>query len=317
MTQSVKTILEMYQIRKTGKQKTAFIGYIESLAEALGYTCRVEKGWLGARNIVIGDPDGAKVVYTAHYDTCPRLPFPNFITPRHIGIYLLYQIAMVLAFMVLPMLAFVILIYALYNAFGWDPEIAHMVALLGGYGIMLAFLLMMLIGPANRHTANDNTSGTAVLVSLMESMPETLRPEAAYVFFDLEEMGMFGSGGFAARHKKEMADKPVINFDCVSDGDVMLLVMQKRAGKYREVLEKAFVPCGKFSVDIAGRGVFYPSDQMSFPCGIGAAALKRTKWGRIPYMNRIHTERDTVFQEENILWLTESSVKLTALLAEA
>jgi hypothetical protein len=48
----------------------------------------VEKASFGGRNIVIGNPDTAKVLYTAHYDTCARLPFPNFITPKNIFIYL-------------------------------------------------------------------------------------------------------------------------------------------------------------------------------------------------------------------------------------
>lgn len=34
------------------------------------------------RNIIIGDIKNAKVVLSAHYDTCSALPFPNFITPK-------------------------------------------------------------------------------------------------------------------------------------------------------------------------------------------------------------------------------------------
>ena len=91
MTETTKTIFEKYQIRKTKKQKTEFISFVKGKAESLGYTCEIENGSFGARNIVVGDPKKAKVVYTAHYDTCPRLPFPNFITPKNFLIYLLYQ----------------------------------------------------------------------------------------------------------------------------------------------------------------------------------------------------------------------------------
>ena len=92
MTESTAKVFEKYQVRKTKKQKNAFIEYISSLSTKNGYSTHVEKGILGARNIIVGDPEKAKVIYTAHYDTCARLPLPNFITPKSFLIYLLYQI---------------------------------------------------------------------------------------------------------------------------------------------------------------------------------------------------------------------------------
>lgn len=311
MTETTKTIFKKYEIRKTKAQKSVFIAYIESLAQTYGYTYRIEKGWLGARNIIVGDPELAKVVCTAHYDTCPRLPFPNFITPRHIWIYLLYQVIVVLGIMVLPMFLAAGGMFFLGDTLGWDEDITFLAAYLVGYGIMLACALLILAGPANKHTANDNTSGVTVLTDLMAAMPEEYRTDAAFVFFDLEEAGLFGSGGYAAKHKKEMAGKPLLNFDCVSDGDTILVAVQKGAGKYISDLQAAFTDTDSIRTDIACKGVFYPSDQMNFPCGIGVAALKRTKRGNILYMDRIHTKRDTVYMEENIAYLVNASVELT------
>ena len=82
MTQTIKTLLEKHQIRKNKKQKSAFIDYVSSEAEKKGYQVKVEKGAFGSRNIVIGNPKNAKAVYTAHYDTCAVMPFPNLITLR-------------------------------------------------------------------------------------------------------------------------------------------------------------------------------------------------------------------------------------------
>ena len=80
-------ILEKYQVRKTRKQKTEFINFIkERIPEA-----RVEEV-IRSRNIVVGDVEKAKVVLGAHYDTCARLPFPNFLTPKNLFFYLLYSI---------------------------------------------------------------------------------------------------------------------------------------------------------------------------------------------------------------------------------
>ena len=92
MTQTDEKVLTEYQVRKTKKQKSAFIEYVKTYSDSLGYTNSIEKGSFGAKNIIVGDPESAKVVYTAHYDTCARLPFPNFITPKNIGIYLFFYL---------------------------------------------------------------------------------------------------------------------------------------------------------------------------------------------------------------------------------
>ena len=96
MTKTTETVFQKYEIRKTKKQKSAFIDYVKTVADENGYSFEVQHGFFGARNIVIGSPENAKVVYTAHYDTCAVLPFPNFITPKNFFIYLLYQIAILM-----------------------------------------------------------------------------------------------------------------------------------------------------------------------------------------------------------------------------
>ena len=96
-----KTVLDRYQIRKSKAQKQAFRTYLRSVAQQQGYTTTEERGALGATNLIVGSPDTAKVVYTAHYDTCAVLPFPNFITPKNILLYLLYQLV-VTVFLILP-----------------------------------------------------------------------------------------------------------------------------------------------------------------------------------------------------------------------
>ena len=74
MTETTREIFEKYEVRKTKRQKKKFRKYIKALASEQGYMVKEEKGYLGARNVIIGDPDRAKVIYTAHYDTCPKLP---------------------------------------------------------------------------------------------------------------------------------------------------------------------------------------------------------------------------------------------------
>ena len=89
MTELSRKILEEYQIRKSAKQKEDFWCFLLDELRGMGYEAKIEGK--SSKNIVVGDPETAKVIYTAHYDTCPVLPIPNFITPRNFVWYLLYQ----------------------------------------------------------------------------------------------------------------------------------------------------------------------------------------------------------------------------------
>ena len=304
MTATTREIFEKYEVRKTKKQKSAFIDYVRGVAEGAGCRVTVEKKGR-ARNIVIGDVSQAKVVFAAHYDTCPVLPFPNFITPKCVAIYVLYQIALVAAFL---LVAFAIGFAAGLLTAALDLPAA--VASTAGSLCYWVLLVLLLAGPANKHTANDNTSGVTAVLDIMLAMPEAERAKAAFVLFDLEEVGLIGSSAFAKAHKNEMKDKLLVNFDCVSDGEDIIFALRKGAKAHAAALEAAFAPNGTYRVEVAAKGIFYPSDQMNFPCGVGVAALRRTRKGLL-YMNRIHTKRDTVYNEANIAFLKDGALRLT------
>ena len=312
MTETTQTVFEKHQIRKSYAQKSAFIQYVQSTAAKLGYQSRMEKGYLGARNIVVGDPDTAKVVYTAHYDTCAVMPFPNFITPKCIWLFLLYQIAVGILMVAIPSG----LVTGIFFGLAACGIKANALLLYDLWLILiLAVCWLIMAGPANKHTANDNTSGVTTLLDTMTALPEELRGEAAFVFFDLEEMGLFGSAGFAGKHKKVTKNTLVVNFDCVSDGKTILFVLRKGAIRYTEAIKTAFPSTETFTVEVASKGAIYPSDQANFARGVGVATLKKTKSGLL-YMDRIHTNRDTVYMEENIVYLTEGAVRLAGSLSE-
>ena len=317
MTETTRAVFDKHEIRKNRKQKSAFIDYVKSVSAAEGYTCKTEKGYFGARNIVVGDPDTAKVIYTAHYDTCARLPFPNFITPKCIWIYLLYQIVITVAMLGVPAVIVTVL-YSLLQR--WDPVLLYNLTvdynapmLLWEILVVLAMFLLV-AGPANKHTANDNTSGVTTLLDIMTTLPIEARSEVAFVFFDLEEMGLFGSAGFASKHRKVRGNTLLINFDCVSDGDTILFALRGGATRYAETIKTAFPSTETYAVEVVSKGVFYPSDQANFARGVGVAALKGK--GKFLYMDRIHTKRDTVYAEENITYLAEGAVRLAEAMTE-
>jgi len=295
MTELSREILRDWQVRKTKEQKTRFIAFLQERLPGL----RIEEGGLPrCRNLVLGDPESADVVFTAHYDTCARLPFPNFITPKNLVVYLLYQLLILL-----PFFALAGLLAGLLIRLGVFAPLAFMLA---WFLAMAALLYVFLFGPANPHTVNDNTSGVLMLCELIANLSEEERARCAFVFFDHEETGLFGSSRFASQHRKAMKDRLLINFDCVSDGDDILFVQsgkaKRRAG---DALAEAFAPSADKRTVITGPlGAFYPSDQVNFPCGVGVAAMQRSRLLGL-YMSRIHTARDTVCDERNFSFLVE------------
>lgn len=314
MTAVSEYVFEKFHVRKSKKQKDAFIDYVKKFASEQGYSAKVEKGAAGAKNIVVGDPEKAKAVYTAHYDTCARLPFPNLITPKRFSIYLLYQLlisAVIIVFLFAVAFAFSLIVKIIGDAMALGEEIASLLMRLSWIVAYFLVFYLLMNGPANKNTANDNTSGVITLIEIMQALPADKRDEIAFVFFDLEEMGLLGSSGFARLHKKAMKDKLVLNFDCVSDGETILFAVKNSAKKYIPALEASFIQDGFFNVDIASKGVFYPSDQANFKGGVGVAALKYSSKFRVHYMDKIHTKHDTVFSVSNIRFLTDGAVRLT------
>lgn len=307
MTELSREILERYQVRNTKKQKTVFIGFLQEKLPGLTIE---EGGALHSRNLVLGDPDSARVVFSAHYDTCTTLPIPNFLTPKNIPLYVLYNLLLcAVFFLVAGGVSFLIM------------RLTH-IFLLSYFGSLAAVLLCFFLffaGKPNPHTANDNTSGVAALCELYAALSEEERRKAAFVFFDNEELGLFGSRLFLKRRKKIMGEKLLINLDCISDGDHLMMILNKAAQKLWEpALREAFeqgVPAGKTVLWEHSSTTLYPSDQLGFPCYAAVAAFRKNKICGL-YLSRIHTKRDTVFQEENICWLQTGGKRLLETLGE-
>ena len=101
----------------------------------------------------------------------------------------------------------------------------------------------------------------------------------------------------------------LLNFDCVSDGKNMIFALKKGAKPYREAIESAFIEKDGFKVEVADKGIFYPSDQAAFPLGVGIAAFHKAK-GIGLWLGRIHTSRDTVLDMTNVNILRAAIISL-------
>lgn len=297
-------VLKKYEVRKTRKQKAAFITAVTSYAQRLHYTVKVEYGSFGSRNIVFGDPSKAKYLLTAHYDTPASIGIPNFITPCNCVMFILYQLLLLVPFFFAAFLA------------GWLVSLFTEDWLLiywTGYIAFLGMLLLMMFGPANRHAANDNTSGVVTVLEIAASLPENLRGQVAFVLFDLEEAGLIGSASYRKAHKSETDNQIVLNMDCVGDGNEIVLFPMpklKKDAKRLSDLKKLSGKFGKKSIYIRERGfAYYPSDQKHFPYGVGIAAFRKAKLLGL-YCSRIHTWRDTILEQTNVNILRAALISL-------
>ena len=311
LPQSMK-IMEAFQVRKSKKQKEAFRAWLCGELEAAGCAPKVEEGF-AAKNVVAGDPDTAKVIFSAHYDTCAVLPIPNFITPRNMFFYICYQLLLVI-----PLFLVVAVVEGILLALTVELHSPVLLPLMPVTSIALCifFVWWIIDGPANRHTANDNTSGVLTLLEIALSLPAEDREKVCFVFFDNEEKGLFGSAAFTRAHKRAKKSTLNVNFDCVSDGDSIQFFPGKALKQDDETLrqlEAAFTGSREKRTEVVRGAGFYPSDNRAFRRGVGVCALKKKKLIGY-YMNRIHTSRDTVLDERNIELLRDGALRLIKIL---
>lgn len=295
--------LKEFPVRKSKKQKLAFREAVQSYCESLGYCVTVEKGSMGVRNVIIGSTESAKYLITAHYDSPAAMIVPNLITPCNFFTFLGYQIAvtaLILGIAAIPALVL--------TALGIDSAFASVIWL----GCVYVLLALMMFGPGNRNNANDNTSGVVTVLETARAVPEELRHQVCFVLFDLEEAGLVGSAAYAKKHKNEVNNQIVLNCDCVGDGDNLLMFPTKKLKKNvsaMEALRNLRSGDGK-TIGVREKGFcYYPSDQKNFPLGVGIAAFRKNKWG-IFYCDKIHTVRDKVLDEQNVIFLRDRLIEL-------
>jgi len=285
-------VLRLHPVRKTKQQKQDFRDAVCDWARKRGYDVTLENGRFGAKNIVMGDPETARYLVTAHYDTPARLLFPNFLMPTNLVMYIL-KLVMMYGLLVILGILITVLFALVLGEWAITP-----VAYLSVAGIYC----LMILGPANRNNANDNTSGVVTVLETMSSLPDNLKDRVCFVLFDLEEAGLIGSGSYRKAHRAATDRQLVLNLDCVGDGDAIRMFPTKKLKKDRKKLTSLYKACGYFgkkSILVHEKGFsVYPSDQKRFPYGVGICALKNSKFGL--YLGKIHTPKDTVLEITNV-----------------
>ncbi|QQK07858.1 M28 family peptidase [Miniphocaeibacter halophilus] len=301
MSEKIKELIDKYQVRKNYEDKTKFINWLKPVIKEMNYDFKIDKYSSKGRNLIVGDINNAEVFLTAHYDTQVNYFVPMFMGMNWLGFIIgqLYVLFIILLPAILIDLIFKNIFY--YNI----PNIFLVLI------VLLTFLYTQ-IGVSNKNTVNDNTSGLATLINIMENLEDTHKNKVCFVFFDQEEVGLIGSSKFQKKYRRNIRNKPLINFDCVANGNNIFFIGQKefRNSILNNVLTNSVekimkdnIYGKKYVIGPAYRYI-YPSDQLIYDNSLAVAALKKAPLIGY-YLNGIHNSRDRVFMKENIALITE------------
>ena len=297
-----------YPVRNSAEQKKAFRAWALGEAKQNGFVQAKAVTAEGHENLVFGNPDTARVIFTAHYDTPRRSLLPNLMLVTNRVLFWAYHLGTVLVMLAVS-LGTAFAVKSILNL-DWHNLPSRLLVLAVYLAVYGALFFLLLRGPANRRNRNDNTSGTAAVMELMRRNGE--KDGVAYILFDDEEKGKKGSKAFAKANPAVKANALIVNLDCVGNGDTFVFgpsVKAEASPLYAELKKAAgqaglnarFFPAGKAQMN---------SDHKNFVQGIGVCACSHRP-GIGYYTGRIHTSRDTVAEPANIERLADALGRFT------
>lgn len=298
MSKYFNELITKYPKRRKQQEKDLFIDYIKEIATNHQLNFEVEE-IKNNKNIIVGDLKNSDIIYTAHYDTPATSIIPNLMMPRNPILSMMYSIGFFI------LMAFISL------------AIAYGICLLLKINLKYAFIiylflyfLFFLFGFKtfdNKFNYNDNTSGIATILDMIDN-----KPNIAFILFDNEEKGLLGSKAFSKKHS-ELTNKLFVNLDCVGNGDHFLLISQceninnEKLNQYLQNVKNNFDSLNNHKYQI----LFFPkqgsvcnSDHRNFKNSIGVVACKKGKLIKY-YASKIHTNRDKVCDVENLEFLSK------------
>lgn len=284
-----------YPIRRTKEEKEKFRNYVIEEVNKGNYKANVEIND-NHNNVIIGDINNAKVIFTAHYDTPATSIIPNLMLPRNVFIGMVYQLGIPILLSILSL----VVAYLISNFI--ETELSFTVVLYLILYLSSFYLLTRCF--KNKNNKNDNTSGVATVLSIVSKCQ---RNDVAFVLFDDEEKGLLGSKAFNRKYKEVLNDKLIINFDCVGVGNNIIFIAKPGAELHPlyKMLNQNFKSNNDYNV------LFYPmkgslsnSDYKNFYNGIGVMACKKKK--NIYYTSKIHTNKDQEASIKNIEFIVNN-----------
>lgn len=293
-----------FKTRKSLKEKSEFRFWAIKEAKKLGYDAMVDA--IGKHNnVVIGDLNTARVVFSAHYDTPAWSLFPNIMIPRNKFMFYLYQFLAPILLVIISLALARLPLNFLSKHITLESKTIWMLTFLLIYYLFFILFYKLFKNPNN---INDNTSGIASIYKLLSVINDEDKNKVAFVLFDNEEKGKLGSKALNKRNPNVFTKKLVINIDCVGYGNNIITVAKDEAAKLEEYkkLIDVFKNNEEFNVyHYPIKGSESNSDYKSFPCGVGIMACKKARIIGF-YTPRIHTPFDTIADSKNIDFIADN-----------
>ena len=305
-------LLTIFPVRKNSYQKAEFRKWLAGELRRSGWRSHEEcYGKLnGSVNVVAGDPDKATLFLCAHYDTPSRMLVSNFISPTNVAAHVLYHFAAALIMIVLALLVSFAVSFPM-NQPGLMLPLFVILA--------LGLLWISVYGPANRSNANGNTSGVLALLAIAKALPHNKR--VCLLFLDNNERNLLGASAFRKKHPGAASSGLFFNFDCVGDGENLLL-MPSKLSRWDESLLSSLSQAfpdpdnGVVHPKILTQGlVYYPSDHRKFKFHVAVCACRHLP-GLGYYIPRLRTKRDTELSLDNIIAISEGIQRFVPLYLE-
>lgn len=287
----------MQMKRQTRKQKRTFRQSV--LAD---FTEAYVDSHALAKNIIIGNIEEADTIVTAHYDTPPKLP-TWFV--RHLILWAM--VVTPFALMGWFEVMFRLPLWISHPLIMTNLDLYFTAVLAIGYGVMFIYIahLFGLTPFLNEVNMNDNTSGVAVVMDMAKRHQGNKR--YAFVLFDNEEKGLFGSIAFRSRYNEQLKGKRIVVIDCVGLGDVLNLYTW---GAKTDVVQRIENLQDDTTLELKHRRstIMSMSDHFAFR-GLNAVLMlanynkpfpKWKFWRNRNSLGSIHTKRDNNIKVSNL-----------------
>ncbi len=300
-------LLTIHPVRKSGYQKEEFRKWLAGELRRSGWRSHEERygKFNGSVNVVAGDPEKATVFLCAHYDTASRMLTPNFVSPTNVAAHIIYHFAAAMGMVILALLV----------SFAVSFPLDQPALMLPLFVILaLGLLWVSVYGPANRSNANGNTSGVLALLAIAKALPHSR--QVCLVFLDNNERNLLGASAFRKKHPGAASSALFFNFDCVGDGENLLL-MPSKLSRWDEALltalEEAFPDGAAVHPRVLAQGlVYYPSDHRKFKFHVAVCACRHLA-GLGYYIPWLRTRRDTRLSLDNITAIAEGMARFVPL----
>lgn len=215
------TIKNEHGVRFNKKQKANFREF--AIKEFKGTTLKVfENKKNKPKSLISSTTTEIKCVITAHYDTPGRslliLPFLKILN-RYSPFCKwdskggdIKNIIESIPFILIFIMAFTASILTDNDIFIYGFALLCLVDVISTFSI------------ANPNNYNDNTSGILALFSIAEKVKNKNNlDKTLFIFCDKEERGLKGSKYIFKKRQKDFRNKPVINLDCIGNGDTLII----------------------------------------------------------------------------------------------